>query len=803
MKRIFTTILSLALVSASFIGCETETPEAVEKTLGKTTIAVEEVGAATQVFYYGVEKSYKLEHEIIGAAVTAPEGWTATYDEATNTLTVTLPASGGAKQGAVVIKGTDALEREATATLNVSVREKDAVDFADVAFRNYLAANFAGEDGVLSSDEIAAIKVVDLRGKEMAPNFRYEGMGVTSLAGIEQLTGLTELYISNNKVGSVDLSKNTKLTKVHAYFCDLAALDLSKNTELTEVLCFYNKLATLDLSKNTKLTKVYCQNNALTEVKLPANSAITDLNVSNNQLTALDAAAYKSVVTLNVSGNALAALDITACAALTELNAEGNKLESIDLSKASKLTSLNLTSNMLTALDLNGCSELTELNAAKNMLAAVDLGGCPKLESANVGENAITSLTMTALDKLTYLGCWNNALQTLDLSGCPNLERLIANNNNLAAIDLSTVKKVAYAKVYNNPFESLILDGCEALEYLDLLAADADPYGEGNIRYARDNKGKIVGPRQFFLTGMKDQVSLSLSLNDVKDVDPQGFREEAGNITEMVVFDNKKLAALNVADFTQMTYLDAHGNALTSIDVKANTELTKLLVNGNKIESVDVEGLNKLTVLNVSDMATLSALNIAGATKTLTELYITSANSLKKGSLSIQGSALKALNLNTKGTDITTVTISGNEKLTTLDLANCPQVTTLQVQNNELLGSLDVSAMTDLSILAANGNDLTEINLSANAKIGTLNLSDNRIANVDLSNIVSLSDLNITNNYVAVLDLSANEKVSSVKCTNNFNLVNIYMAASLEGNTKVKIEKDDKAVVTYGAPVVE
>lgn len=800
MKRIFTAILSLAMVSASFVGCNEVTPEAVEKTLGSTTLTVSGVNG-TEVFNYGMEKTYALEQVVKDAKVTAPEGWTAAYDAETNTLTVQAPASNGAKTGAVVVKGYDRLEREATATMNVLVREKDAVDFADVTFRNYLAKNFAGEDGVLSAEELAAITVVDIRGAEMAPSFRYEGMGITSLEGIEQLTGLTELYISNNNIGSVDLSKNTKLTKLHAYFCGLSALDLKANTELTEVLVFHNNIETLDLSKNTKLTTVYCQNNALTEVAFAANNKITDLNVANNQLSAIDAAAYASATTLNVSNNVLAELDVTAATALTELNAENNLIESIDLSKAAKLTSLNLTKNALTALDLNGCSALVELNVAKNALTSVDLGGCPALESANISENQVESLAMNNLSKLTYLGCWNNKLAALDLTECPNLERLLAYNNSIANIDLSPVKKVSYVKIHNNPFVSINLNGCEALEYF-LVAETTDNYGEGNIRYVRDSKGKITGARRFFLTKMTS-TNLSLDLNNVVDVDPSNFLEGAtANITGLEIFGNNKLAELDITKFTQLTYLDAKNNALTSIDLSANTELTTILLNGNKLQAVDVEGLDKLTLLNVSEMATLASLNIAGATKTLAELYITAAatNSLKwdsksgKGTLSIANSKITRFALNTTGSQIFTLSVTGNEQLVSLDVAGCPQVTTMQVQNNNILGSLDLSALTELDQLYANGNDFTSIDLSNNAKVATLNLSDNRISEIDLSKVASLNNLNISSNYVTVLDLTENANLKTLDCSSNFNLANVYLA---EG-AKVTVTKDEKTVVNYG-----
>jgi hypothetical protein len=398
------------------------------------------------------------------------------------------------------------------------------------------------------------------------------------------------------------------------------------------------------------------------------------------------------------------------------------------------------------------------------------------------------------------LGCWNNKLEVLDLTECPNLERLLAYNNSIADINLSPVKNVSYVKIQGNPFVSINLNGCEALEYF-LVAESTDNYGEGNIRYARDGKGNITGARRFYMTN-SNVTTLSLDLNNVKDVDPANYLDGAATtITGLEIFGNKKLASLDITKFTTLTYLDAKNNALTALDVKANTELTTILVNGNKLEAVDVEGLEKLTLLNVSEMTTLNSLNIAGAKKTLTDLYITSGstNALKwdksgKGTLSIASSNLTRFALNTTGTDIKTLSITGNEKLMSLDVAGCPQIVTLQVQNNGLLNALDLSALTSLEQLYANGNDFTALDLSKNTAIASLNLMDNRIAEIDLSALVNLSDLNISNNYVSVLDLVANAKLKTLNCSNNFNLTNIYLA---EG-AKVTVTKDEKAVVTYG-----
>ena len=99
MKRIFTAILSLALVSASFIGCNEETPEAVERHLNPLTneALVEGVEVSTEVFLYGATKTYTLKYKLNEeAVVSCPEGWTAEYDAEANILTVAAPAAAGA-----------------------------------------------------------------------------------------------------------------------------------------------------------------------------------------------------------------------------------------------------------------------------------------------------------------------------------------------------------------------------------------------------------------------------------------------------------------------------------------------------------------------------------------------------------------------------------------------------------------------------------------------------------------------------------------------------------------------------------
>ena len=92
----------------------------------------------------------------------------------------------------------------------------------------------------------------------------------------------------DNKLESLDLSKNTVLEGLSCYDNELTSLDLSKNTVLEGLSCYDNKLESLDLSKNTDLYNLDCSNNKLTSLDLSQNTKLRVLRYSNNPLISLD-----------------------------------------------------------------------------------------------------------------------------------------------------------------------------------------------------------------------------------------------------------------------------------------------------------------------------------------------------------------------------------------------------------------------------------------------------------------------------------------------------------------------------------
>ncbi len=111
-------------------------------------------------------------------------------------------------------------------------------------------------DGRLSFAEAAAVTIMYVH----EPNGYISG-NIVSLKGIEYFTGLLELYCHNNKITSLDLSKNTVLEVLYCTTNALTSLDLSKNTALRSLKCDNNQLTSLDVSNNTALTDLQLYGN--------------------------------------------------------------------------------------------------------------------------------------------------------------------------------------------------------------------------------------------------------------------------------------------------------------------------------------------------------------------------------------------------------------------------------------------------------------------------------------------------------------------------------------------------------------
>lgn len=152
-------------------------------------------------------------------------------------------------------------------------------NFPDEKFREYVKTEFDKDNNdSLSADEIAAVK--DIR-----PTHR----DISSLTGVEHFTNLERLNVQDNeKLTTLDLSKNTALVSLLCSNTNLTSLDTSHNTKLVFLECNdVSTLTSLNVRRNTELKQLSCRDNALTALDLTNNTALEKLDCGGNEFTTL------------------------------------------------------------------------------------------------------------------------------------------------------------------------------------------------------------------------------------------------------------------------------------------------------------------------------------------------------------------------------------------------------------------------------------------------------------------------------------------------------------------------------------
>ena len=289
-------------------------------------------------------------------------------------------------------------------------------NFPDANFRTVVSIFDKNGDGKLNEAEIAAVTKIFCSEKN-----------ISSLKGIEHFTALTELYCGDNRLTTLDVSKNTALERLDCHKNQLTTLDVSKNTALKELSCYKNQLTTLDVSKNTALDVLQCDYNHLTTLDVSNNMALTTLYCYENQLTTLDVSRNTALERLFCSSNHLTAL-VSRNTALIELQCGGNQLTALDVSRNTALKSLSCGGNHLTALDVSRNTALIELWCSGNNLTTLDVSKNTALKWLYCYENHLTSLDVSKNTALTKLECESNSYDiTLNANRSYDLSKLPGN----------------------------------------------------------------------------------------------------------------------------------------------------------------------------------------------------------------------------------------------------------------------------------------------------------------------------------------------------------------------------------------
>ena len=382
------------------------------------------------------------------------------------------------------------------------IDSKENIIFEDANFKAYLVANFDTDgDGEISYEEALAITMIDV-----------DTDNIESLAGIEHMANLTELNCEGpfvmsgyepeegrGKLKTLDVSKNTKLTKLYCGFNQFSSLDLTSNVLLERLRCAGNDLNNLDVSKNTELTRLTAYNNHLSSIDVSNNTKLEVIDLSNNQIKSIDISKNESLATFNCDDNLLTELDPSNNQKLTNIYCSNNNLSSINVRKNQKLAKLVIIGNSIPQIDLRNNSELTHLFCEKNKISELDLSNNTKLRQLTVNDNSLSSLTVNC---------------------CPEIEILNANNNLIKEMDISELTSLLDFYCSGNPLETLyVFDGqIDALfekeipSTTKIVVKGTEP-GEDEVF--------TVTPTQFDIDGYEQDITMTVTANISYSIDSQ------------------------------------------------------------------------------------------------------------------------------------------------------------------------------------------------------------------------------------------------------------------------------------------
>jgi hypothetical protein len=266
--------------------------------------------------------------------------------------------------------------------------------------------------------------------------------------------------------------------------------------------------------------------------------------------------------------------------------------------------------------------------------------------------------------------------------------------------------------------------------------------------------------QDFAMTGNSVSVSRNYGTEKIRGVKFSGTAN--AQITYLQCRSNFKY--VNLAEYTELTYLDCYSNRLTELDLSRNVKLVTLkCVNNFNLASLIISDSCKTTLdrLEMSSADGITALDLSGFTAL--------------SYFDCWGSELLAT-LNFSGCTALETLRCFSCKISSLNVTGCTALTELQCYYNKI-GSLNISTCTALIELNCFGNSLSSLNISGNPALTQLDYGRNNISSVDISAHTGLTELGFAETKVVSIDLSAHTALLHLNCNMCYQLTSLDISA--------------------------
>ncbi len=320
--------------------------------------------------------------------------------------------------------------------------------------------------------------------------FNASGLNISSVSGIEFLTGITAFYCRNNQLTSLDVSQNTNLQYLFCNGNQIQDLNVSGNAVLRYLYCYDNALTSLDLSANDAITHLQCQRNALQSLVVSQTAAFQYINAFTNQLTDIASIAanvnwHPGIGILDVRYNNLDCSDWDDISSLEQsigskfLYSPQNEVDPFDcednINTAAYFPDLNFRTKIAAFMGVGLNDPFTASDAAaktgtlsvsgSNISSVSGIQFFPNITSFYCRDNQLTELDISQNVNLLYLFCERNQLSSLDVSNNTNLRYLYCMDNNLTELDLSNNPALTHLQCQRNQLSSLIVSPDALFKY--------------------------------------------------------------------------------------------------------------------------------------------------------------------------------------------------------------------------------------------------------------------------------------------------------------------------------------------------
>ena len=616
-------------------------------------------------------------------------------------------------------------------------------NFPDANFRNFVKdkyGSYSSSNPMITDATLESVEEMDCSGKY-----------IENLKGIEFFTNLKILNCSNNKLISLSVASNTKLTELDCQNNQLRALYIGPNlSKLVSVFCYDNQMNYSAVRRLASTLPSFSDGNFHGIVLYnPTSSSEKNCIVANSRFnTGWRVLCYESQTTV-----------------------QPVSYEVSDEPAPIGLNTVYFDSNIVSIMKIYDINKDGSLSADE----------LHQVTSLNVSGKGLTTLKgIEYLTNLQYLFAENNDLTSLDVSKNPFLNYLTCQQNRIFDTEMDnliTSLPPLLAKLcYSVPVESSDSNtGLAVGRFYCHKATNSSPW-EGNAitaQQVQNSKNKKWNP--FIYSGGEWSVTATegqLHINQ-KTFPDYYFRYLITNgcsTNTPKAFDTVKDGYLSKAerDAVTLIYLDEdfdyHNNVKSIQGVEYFSQVTEIYFREwNELQnSVDLSRNTKLIEFDI-DKSKISAISFPKSIQTI------DFSSENIGSLNLQNQS-ELLTLSLYAPNLQSLNTNSCKKLSSLYLDGCPNLLQFRLYNNTKLEQLNISGckkieysyrqyfledlarLTQLKYLKCSNVPIWELKPTNSPNLETLYCDHCQILDLDLSNNTNLRTVDCSYNPMQWLE---------------------------------------------------